>query len=101
MLVLMKLQGAEIMMHNVKTPVCSCALHAFTICTMCTVHKIEARILKSEAGTGSQGDVSLLLFYVDACCERTPVQARNCSSSAVQHLSLFLSIPSSLSCSRQ
>ena len=75
MLVLMKLQGAEIMMHNVKTPVCSCALHnykgAFTICTMCTVHKIEARILKSEAGTGSQGGVSLLLFHVDACCENT------------------------------
>ena len=90
MLVLMKLQGAEIMMHNVKTPVCSCALHAFTICTMCTVHKIEARILKSEAGTGSQGRVSMLTHAV-----RTPVQARNCSSSAVQHLSLFLSIPSS------
>ena len=100
MLVLMKLQVAEIMMHNVKTPVCSCALHickgAFTICTMCTVHKIEARLLKSEAGTGSQGGVSMLTHAV-----RTPVQARNCSSSAVQHLSLFLSIPSSLSCSRQ
>ena len=93
----MKLQGAEIMTHNVKTPVCSCAqcttAKVLSQYAQCAVHKIEARILKSEAGTGSQGGVSMLTHAV-----RTPVQARNCSSSAVQHLSLSFSIPSSLSC---